>query len=327
MSRLLEVKDLFVQYNTDEAEVYALNGVSLGLDKGETLGLVGETGAGKTTLALSILRLLPEPVGKIMSGSILYDGKELTKLSQKEMQKIRGKQISMIFQDPMTSLNPTKTVGAQVREVLNLHFSDLTETQKQERVDAIFRMVGIPPERQHEYPFQFSGGMKQRIVIAMALISEPQLLLADEPTTALDVTIQAQILAMIKGLQKKLNTAMILITHDLGVVMEVCTKVAVIYAGQVIEVGTIPDIYERVDNHPYTEGLFNCIPDLKSNAKRLTPISGHMPNPEIKPVGCGFCSRCKYKMEQCETEAPKFYTNGTHSIRCHLYKDKWEEQK
>ncbi len=327
MSHLLEIRDLFVQYNTDDAVVYALNGVSLSLDKGETLGLVGETGAGKTTLALSILGLLPERVGQIASGSILYDGQELTKLPEREMQKIRGKRISMIFQDPMTSLNPTKTVGMQVREVLDLHATELSAEEKQARVDQIFQLVGIPPERQHEHPFQFSGGMKQRIVIAMALIGEPELLLADEPTTALDVTIQAQILAMIKDLQSKLNTSMVLITHDLGVVLEVCSKVAVIYDGNVIESGTMADIYERENNHPYTEGLFNCIPDLNSTARRLTPIMGHMPNPEEKRVGCSFCERCKYRSEICEREQPKLYMSGTHSIRCHLYKEKWEEAK
>ncbi len=327
MSKLLEIKDLQVRYNTDEAVLYALNGVTIDLEKGETLGLVGETGAGKTTLALSILRLLPERVGEIASGSIRYDGQELTELSAEEMQKIRGKRISMIFQDPMTSLNPTKTVGMQVREVLDLHFKDMSKEEKQAKVDELFRMVGIPPERQNEHPFQFSGGMKQRIVIAMALIGEPELLLADEPTTALDVTIQAQILALIKNLQTKMNTAMMLITHDLGVVLEVCSKVAVVYAGQIIEQGTIVDIYERKNNHPYTEGLFNCIPDLKTQAKRLTPIPGHMPNPEDPSPGCSFCDRCKYKMEICEREAPGFYSDGTHRIRCHLYKGKWEEMQ
>jgi peptide/nickel transport system ATP-binding protein len=215
------------------------------LQKGEHLGLVGETGAGKTTMALSILRLLPAQVGEIKSGSIRYEGQDLLALPENEMRKIRGQKISMIFQDPMTNLNPTKTVGLQVREVLDLHFNDLSAADKQNKVDALFEMVGIPPSRQHEYPFQLSGGMKQRIVIAMALIAEPELILADEPTTALDVTIQAQILELMRNLQKEFNTAMILISHDLGVVVAICSKVAVIYSGQTIEIGTVEDVYSR----------------------------------------------------------------------------------
>jgi peptide/nickel transport system ATP-binding protein len=323
MDNLLEIKDLYVQYNTDDAVVYALNGVSLSLERGETLGLVGETGAGKTTLALSILRLLPDQVGEIKSGCIEYGGRNLLSLPIDEIRKIRGKKISMIFQDPMTSLNPTKTVGVQVREVLDLHFQELNSAQKQEKVDHLFRMVGIPPERQNEYPFQFSGGMKQRIVIAMALIGEPELILADEPTTALDVTIQAQILELMRNLQAEFNTAMILITHDLGIVVEICRKVAVTYSGQIIESGTIEDIYTKENNHPYTAGLFKCIPDLKTESARLTPIGGHMVNPEELPAGCKFCERCGFKMNICAEKEPDFYTRGTHRIKCYLYKDKW----
>jgi len=323
MSKLLEIKDLYVQYNTDDSVVYALNGVNLTLDRGETIGLVGETGAGKTTLALSILQLLPKQVGEISRGSIAYDDQELLSLSKDEIRSVRGKRISMIFQDPMTSLNPTKTVGKQVREVLDIHFSQLSGAERQKRVDDLLRMVGIPPERQHEYPFQFSGGMRQRIGIAMALIGEPELLLADEPTTALDVTIQAQILALMRNLQAEFNTSMILITHDLGVVVEICSKVAVIYSGQIIESGTIADIYTKVDNHPYTEGLFKCIPNLKEETERLTPIIGQMPNPVDLPVGCKFHDRCKYRMDICEREEPGYYINGTHSVKCHQFKEKW----
>jgi peptide/nickel transport system ATP-binding protein len=322
-SKLLEVKDLFVQYNTDEAVIYAVNGISFSLEKGETLGLVGETGAGKTTLALSMLRLLPEYVGKITSGSIEYKGENILNLSKEAMRKIRGEKISMIFQDPMTSLNPTKTVGLQIREVLNLHFKNLSAAQKQAKVDNLFRLVGIPPERQNEHPFQFSGGMKQRIVIAMALIGEPELILADEPTTALDVTIQAQILELIRKLQAEFNTAMILITHDLGIVVEICNRLAVIYSGQILEMGTIKDIYEKKENHPYTEGLFKCIPDLHTDAERLTPIKGNMADPENLPAGCKFCERCNYRMDICEKKAPDYYVKGTHSIKCHLYENKW----
>jgi peptide/nickel transport system ATP-binding protein len=323
MSRLLTIKDLYVQYNTDDGVVYALNGVNFSLEKGENLGLVGETGAGKTTLALSILRLLPDQVGEIKSGIIDYDGKKLLLLTKNEMRKIRGEKISMIFQDPMTSLNPTKTVGHQVREVLDLHFKELSAAKKREKVDLIFKMVGIPPERQHEYPFQFSGGMKQRVVIAMALIAEPELILADEPTTALDVTIQAQILELMRNLKTQFNTSMLLITHDLGIVVDICTKVAVIYGGQIVESGSIEDVYTKKNNHPYTEGLFKCIPDLNTDAARLTPISGNMFNPEELPAGCKFYDRCHYKMDRCIKTEPGEYAKGSHKIKCFLYENKW----
>jgi len=323
MPRLLEIKDLFVQYNTDDGVVHALNGLNLVLERGEHLGLVGETGAGKTTMALSILRLLPAQVGEITSGSILYEGRDLRTLPESEMRKIRGEKISMIFQDPMTNLNPTKTVGLQVREVLDLHFKDLSPAGKQQKVDALFETVGIPASRQHEYPFQFSGGMKQRIVIAMALIAEPELILADEPTTALDVTIQAQILELMRKLQKEFNTAMILVTHDLGVVVAICQKVAVIYSGQTIEIGTVEDVYSRKDNHPYTEGLFKCFPDLKTETPRLTPIDGNMPDPENLPVGCKFYDRCGYRTDRCAANEPAYYTRGTHSIKCYRFEEQW----
>ena len=327
MSRLLEIEDLHVQYNTDDSTVYALNGLNFALDKGETIGLVGETGAGKTTLALSILSLLPAQVGEISQGSIVYDGQDILSLSKNELRKIRGKRIAMIFQDPMTSLNPTKTVGKQIREVLDTHFPSLSKKQKQDQVDNILLTVGIPPDRQGEYPFQFSGGMKQRIGIAMALVGEPELLLADEPTTALDVTIQAQILDLMRNLQAKFNTSMILITHDLGVVVEICSKVAVIYSGQIIESGTIQDVYSKIDNHPYTEGLFKCSPNLKEETNRLTPIAGQMPNPVNLPSGCKFHDRCIYRMEVCEQEEPGYFGNGTHHIKCHRFAENWGDAK
>jgi len=323
MSKIIDIKDLYVQYNTDDAIVHALNGASLSLNKGESIGLVGETGAGKTTLALSILRLLPRQVGEVAGGSIMFGNKNIMNLSTNEMRRLRGKGIAMIFQDPMTSLNPTKSVGMQVREVLNIHFPSMTGAEKQERVDSIFNTVGIPPERQHEFPHQFSGGMRQRIGIAMALIGEPELLLADEPTTALDVTIQAQILELMRNLRSELDTSIILITHDLGVVLEICDKVAVIYSGQIIESGTIADIYAKTSNHPYTEGLFKCVPDLFSQANRLTPIPGQMPNPADLPAGCKFYERCKYRTNICETEEPEHYTNGTHVVKCHQFKERW----
>ncbi|GHV11570.1 dipeptide/oligopeptide/nickel ABC transporter ATP-binding protein [Spirochaetia bacterium] len=320
MSKLLEIKDLHVQYSTDESVVHALNGFDLAVDKGETLGLVGETGAGKTTMALSVLRLLPEKVGQISKGSIVYDGLEITTANKNELLKIRGAKVSMIFQDPMTSLNPTETVGSQILELLKLHYPEMTAIEKDKRVDEIIELVGIPASRKGNYPHEFSGGMKQRIVIAMALVCEPELLLADEPTTALDVTIQAQILMLMKQLKVKFNSAMIMITHDLGIVAEFCDSVAVVYGGEVVERGTVEDIFKRERNHPYTTGLFGCIPDLTTNSSRLTPIPGNMVDPTNLPLGCKFASRCPHHKESCEQQNPPMYTSGTHGIKCFLYK-------
>ena len=316
---LLEIDKLNVEYITVDGIVYALNDFSLAVQRGEKIGLVGETGAGKTTMALSILRLLPKKVGKITSGSIKYEGEELLDKPDSYMQGLRGRRISMIFQDPMTSLNPVKTVGDQVLEVLDLHFPDLTKEQKNDKVDHIFTLVGIPPERKTEYPHQFSGGMKQRIVIAMALIAEPELLLADEPTTALDVTIQAQILELMKELKTKFNTAVVLITHDLGVVAEFCDTIAVVYGGRIVETGTVEDIFGNSKNHPYTKGLISCIPDLTSTAPRLHPIPGHMGDPRIKVAGCSFSPRCPYATEKCKTVAPSMFYEGDHGILCHMF--------
>lgn len=324
---LLEIKDLHVQYNTDDAVVYAVNGLNLSLKKGEKLGLVGETGAGKTTLALSILQLLPKKVGQIASGSIMYDGEELLGKPDSYMLGLRGRRISMIFQDPMTSLNPTKTVGEQVYEVLKLHFPNLTKEQKQEKVDRMLQLVGIPASRKGEYPHQFSGGMKQRIVIAMALIAEPELLLADEPTTALDVTIQAQILELMRRLKDEFNSAVVLITHDLGVVAEFCDNVSVIYAGRVVEHGTVEQIFASEEKHPYTAGLINCIPDLTRDEKRLKPIPGHMADPRHIPTGCCFADRCPHCMEKCKTTPPSMHEKDGHLILCHLYDNTTKEAK
>ena len=317
---LLEIKDLHVQYDTDDAVVHALNGFDLTLRRGEKLGLVGETGAGKTTMALSVLRLLPSRVGKVTQGSIDYDGLDILAASHRDLLALRGEKISMIFQDPMTSLNPVTTVGDQILEVLQLHFPDMTREEKAARVDEMMRMVGIPPSRKGEYPHQFSGGMKQRIVIAMALVAEPELLLADEPTTALDVTIQAQILELMKQLKEKFNSAMVLITHDLGVVAEFCDNVAIVYAGEVIEQGSVEDIYARKANHPYTAGLFNCIPDLYTSADRLEPIPGFMADPTDLPPGCRFAPRCPHCMELCRQERPEIHMRGGHGIKCHLFR-------
>ncbi|MBE6011275.1 MAG: ABC transporter ATP-binding protein [Lachnospiraceae bacterium] len=315
---LLEIKNLNVMYRTDDDDIYALNGVNLSVKKGETLGLVGETGAGKTTTALSIMRLLPDRVGKIKEGEIFLEEKSILSLSEPEMRKLRGNDVSMIFQDPMTSLNPIHTVGDQIGEVIRLHNLDLTKAEVELKVDEMMEMVGIPAERKNEYPHQFSGGMKQRIVIAIALACNPKLLLADEPTTALDVTIQAQVLKMMGELKTKFDTSMILITHDLGVVAQICDSVAIMYAGEIIEQGRVEDIFEDENHHPYTIGLFGSIPDMTKKT-RLSPIDGLMPDPTALPVGCSFAQRCPKCMDICKTTSPKIHKEGTHSIKCHLY--------
>ncbi len=319
MEHLLEIKDLYVVYKGDDALVRAVNGVDLTLERGETLGLVGETGAGKTTTALAIMRLLPDRIGFIEKGQILLDGNDITKASDADMRVLRGSLVSMIFQDPMTSLNPTIRVGEQVGEVLELHHKELGKEEIEKRVDEIFTLVGLPPERKTDYPHQFSGGMRQRIVIAIALACQPQLLLADEPTTALDVTIQAQVLELMQQLKEKLHTSTILITHDLGVVAETCDKVAIMYAGEIIEIGTVEDIFEGGAHHPYTEGLFGSIPDLEKKERRLHPIDGMMPDPADLPEGCKFHDRCPKATERCASQPPAMYRWGTHGIRCHLF--------
>lgn len=318
-SNLLEIKDLCVQYKTHNGTVYAVNGVNLTLKKGETLGLVGETGAGKTTTALSILRLLPDRIGEIKSGSILLDGEEITKISEAEMRNIRGNKVSMIFQDPMTSLNPILPVGQQIGEAVLLH-TDLNKEEREKRVDEMLTAVGLQPSRKNEYPHQFSGGMKQRIVIAIALACNPELLLADEPTTALDVTIQSQVLQMMNDLKKRFNTGMILITHDLGIVAQTCDKVAIMYAGHIVENGTVQDIYESAQHHPYTVGLFHSIPEMNKDSNRLAPIPGLMPDPMIRQEGCSFSDRCPKCSERCRREKPGNYTvSNSHTISCFLY--------
>jgi peptide/nickel transport system ATP-binding protein len=317
--KLLDIRDLYIRYETDDANVRAVNGISLELERGENLGLVGETGAGKTTTALGILRLLPKGIGKIDRGSIEFDGRDLLSLKEEEMRLVRGNRISMIFQDPMTSLNPVMTVGEQIAEVLRFHGDEGAAAAGVEaRVDEILGLVGIPPERKKDDPHQFSGGMKQRIVIAMALACEPELLLADEPTTALDVTIQAQVLEMMDGLKAKLNTSMILITHDLGIVAQMCDKVAIMYAGEIIEFGSAKDVFEGEFHHPYTTGLFLSIPDLERDSRRLKPIGGLMPDPTNLPEGCKFHPRCPRCMEICKTVEPDATESGGHRVKCHL---------
>ena len=315
---LLELKNLSIAYFTDEGTVRAVNHVDLTLNKGETLGLVGETGAGKTTTALGIMGLIPDPPGKVTSGEVLFEGKDLLKASKAAMRHHRGKDLSMIFQDPMTSLNPIMPVGEQIAEVIRLH-DKLSRVNATRKAAEILEMVGIPAERMAEYPHQFSGGMKQRVVIAIALACSPQLIIADEPTTALDVTIQAQVLDLMRGLQKKLGTAMLLITHDLGVVASSCDRVAIMYAGQIVEMGTLEDVYDRTA-HPYTKGLFESLPSLSLKAKRLKPIKGLMPDPANLPTGCPFNPRCPQCTEVCRARMPEVteLTPG-HQVRCVLY--------
>ena len=312
----LEVKDLHVHYITDTALVKAVNGVSFSLDKGETLGLVGETGAGKTTTALALLRLVPNPPGKIVGGSIFLEGEELLKYKESEMRKLRGNKIAMIFQDPMTSLNPVLPVGDQIAEVIKVHNKGISLADANKRAAAMLETVGIEAGRMGEYPHQFSGGMKQRVVIAIALACNPDILIADEPTTALDVTIQAQVLSLMKKLKKERGTSMIMITHDLGVVAEVCDKVAIMYAGEIVEYGTLDQVYRR-PAHPYTKGLFASIPDLHKHVRRLTPIKGLMPDPSNLPEGCTFCPRCPAAMERCSKEAPQYAeVESGHMVKC-----------
>lgn len=320
--KLIEIKNLKTIYELHDSTVKAVNGISFRLGKGETLGIVGETGAGKTTTALSIMRLLPDRVGKISSGQILFGGEDLLSLSDKEMTKIRGDKIAMIFQDPMSALNPVETIGNQISESLELH-NDVNRSKKEidDRVDEVLTLVGIARSRKNDYPHQFSGGMKQRVVIAMALVCEPELLIADEPTTALDVTIQAQVLEMMRNLRDQFHMAMIMISHDLGVIAKTCDEIAVMYAGSIIERGTIYDIYDSDKRHPYTEGLFGSIPNLNDDSERLNPIPGLMPDPINLPPGCPFSPRCPYVMDICKKEFPPNYAQGSHGISCFLFKE------
>ncbi len=321
MEDLLTIHDLQVEYRTDDGIVHAVNDIDFSVRKGEAMGLIGETGAGKTTTALSILGILPEPVGKMVSGEICFEGQMISELSDKEMRSVRGKKISMIFQDPMTSLNPIISVGDQIEEMLYLHFRNLSKEERSRKVDEILQLVGIPPERKSEYPFQFSGGMKQRVGIAMALVCEPDLLIADEPTTALDVTIQAQILELMRELKDKLGTSLIMITHDFGIVAQLCDRVSVMYAGEIVESGTVEDVFAQKRNHPYTEGLFNCIPKLDSKEDRLKPISGYVVDPIELPGGCKFHERCPYANERCRKENPGLFEKDGHSVKCFRYEE------
>lgn len=318
MEELLNIEDLSIYYITEAGETKAVNNLNLKLGKGETLGFVGETGAGKTTTALGIMRLVPNPPGKIVSGKISFDGEDILSKTEKEMQEIRGNKISMIFQDPMTSLNPVMTVGEQIGEVLALH-QNLKKEELKEKTAQMLETVGIKRERVNDYPHQFSGGMKQRVVIAMALACNPMLIIADEPTTALDVTIQAQVLELMIELQNKYNTSMIMITHDLGIVAEICDHVAIMYAGSVIEYGTVEKLYTD-PKHPYTKGLFASIPTLDADEESLHVIKGTPPNPVDLPTGCKFHPRCEFATERCKCEVPTMIDlDDSHCVSCFLF--------
>lgn len=312
---LLNIENLEVTYSSEKKIVHAVNGVSLALRKGETLGLVGETGAGKTTIARAILGILPSPQSKVTSGTILFHGKNLLTMDKNELRSVRGGQISMIFQDPMTSLNPVMRVVDQIAEGIRVH-RNVSKSEADVLAKKMLNMVGISSDRAREYPHQFSGGMKQRVVIAMALSCEPELLLADEPTTALDVTIQAQVLELIGELKNKYSTSLLMITHDLGVVAEVCDYVAVIYAGHIVEYGTKQEVFDN-PTHPYTIGLFNSIPDIKKDVERLSPINGLPPDPTNLPTGCAFSPRCPFADEKCRSIEPELRSIcGEHLCAC-----------
>jgi len=314
----LEIKGLTIHYITDDGVVHAVNDMNLKLEKGETLGLVGETGAGKTTAALGLLKLVPNPPGKIISGEIWLDGENLIKATEERMRKIRGNKISMIFQDPMTSLNPVIPVRDQIAEVILLH-EKVSAAEALQKAEEMLLKVGIQAERAKDYPHQFSGGMRQRVVIAIALACNPELLIADEPTTALDVTIQAQVMQLMRNLKTQYNTSMIIITHDLGVVAEICDKVAIMYAGNIVEYGDKRELYKD-PKHPYTVGLFNSIPDIKNDADSLKPIKGLMPDPSNLPSGCPFHPRCEKVKPECSEKIPATVEiNENHSVRCLLY--------
>lgn len=320
---ILSIKDLVIHYETDEEVVEAVNKINLTLGRGQVLGLVGETGAGKTTTALGIMGLLPPKVGHVIQGSIELDGENLLSKSAREMRAVRGKKISMIFQDPMTALNPVKTVGDQIAEVVYLH-NKCSRAEALKRAQEMLAMVGIVPERYKDYPHQFSGGMKQRIVIAIALACEPELLIADEPTTALDVTIQAQILDMMRKLQKENGTSMILITHDLGVVAEMCDHCAVMYGGEIVEYGTVCQIFDN-PKHPYTKALYRSIPSLDQDVKRLHVIPGMVTDPSDLPSCCSFCERCEEKKPECAEHDPwTVEVEPGHTAKCFRYTPEWE---
>ena len=317
---ILELKNVVYSFHTYGGEVKAVRDVSYEVRQGEILGIVGESGCGKSVTAQCILRLNPEPPGFFEGGEILYKGQDVLKMSKKEIRKIRGREIGFVFQDPMTSLNPVFTVGQQIAESLERH-EHLNKNDAWKKAEDMLELVGIPRERAIEYPHQFSGGMKQRVIIAIALACSPQLLIADEPTTALDVTIQAQILQLMRELKQKKDTSMIMITHDLGIVAETCDRVAVMYAGKIIEEGNLDEVFNHT-LHPYTEGLFNSLPNIKNRRSKLEPIRGLMPDPTNLPRGCAFAPRCNYATDACRERRPELVSfGGTHKAACLAYEN------
>ncbi len=320
MDLVLDIKGLVVHYETEDSDVHAVNGIDIAIGKKRTLGLVGETGAGKTTTALSIMNLVPDPPGVIKNGSIILEGKDVLKMSESELEAMRGNDVAMIFQDPMTALNPVMTVGEQIAESLELH-QNLKPEEALEKAKDMLKLVGIAESRAYDYPHQFSGGMKQRVVIAIALACSPKLLIADEPTTALDVTIQAQVLELMKDLINNRDMSMLMITHSLGIVAEICDDMAVMYAGRIVEKGTVNDVFNNM-RHPYTEGLFNSLPNLKEQGEMLEPIKGLMPDPSDLPPGCAFAPRCPYATASCSAAVPELKAvdgSKTHFVACHAY--------
>jgi len=325
ITNILEIKNLTIEYSSDDDIVKAVNNVNMTIPKGKTLGLVGETGAGKTTTALSILNLIPEPQGKVISGEVFLAGEDVLSMKEKRLLEVRGDKVAMIFQDPMTSLNPIKTVGEQIAEGIRIH-SKLNKKDAAVKAREMLELVGIPGDRILEYPHQFSGGMKQRVVIAIALACKPDLLIADEPTTALDVTIQAQVLKLINELKQSYDMSMLMITHDLGIVAEVCDEVSIMYAGRIIEHGSLEDIFDN-KMHPYTKGLFDSLPNIEDRRSELKPIKGLMPDPTNLPPGCAFHPRCDFARPECSKEQPiNKKISETHYIECHLYNETTENK-
>lgn len=317
---LLRVSELETTFFTDDGPVQAVDGVSFSLYEGEILGVVGESGCGKSVTSLSIMGLIPSPPGKITGGEIVYKEQDLTTFSQKEFRKIRGKDIAMIFQEPMTSLNPLFTIGSQLTEAISIHNKEWSKKQIRARAIEMMKLVGLPRAEElfKDYPHQLSGGMRQRVMIAMALVCDPAILIADEPTTALDVTIQAQILALMKDLNRRLNTAVMMITHDLGVVAEICERVVVMYGGKIVEEGLVDEIFKN-PQHPYTKGLIQSIPDMRYKKQRLYAIPGNVPKPGSVTQGCRFAERCEFAFERCRLEEPVLYVvSPEHKSRCFL---------
>ena len=324
---VLQVKNLQTTFFTDSGEIPAVDHIDFQLKEGEILGIVGESGCGKSVTSLSIMGLVPSPPGKIVGGEILFNNRDLLKMSEAQMRHVRGNDIAMIFQEPMTSLNPLFTIGNQLIEAVLIHEKKWSKKQAAERAIEMLKLVGLPraSDLMRDYPHQLSGGMRQRVMIAMALVCNPTVLIADEPTTALDVTIQAQILKLMKELNTRLNTAVLLITHDLGVVAETCERVIVMYSGQIIEEASVKKIFENPE-HPYTKGLIQSVPDIRYKKDRLYSIAGNVPKPGTIERGCRFAARCEFAFERCLEENPELYeTSAAHQTRCFLYDKKGVE--